>query len=179
MISLGKKSVIVINGQGQSGKDTAVSFVAEEYKVKSISEITPIKNIAKMAGWNGEKDDKSRKMLSDLKMLFVEYNNLPLKYALSEINKFLKSDKDVLFVHVREGEEIDKLKASSPIKVYTLLMKRTDEDFRQRVYGNSADDKVYDYEYDFTYVGNNKTREDLRISFMQYFKNEVVPIISK
>lgn len=174
MREIGFKSVIVINGQGQSGKDTVCGFVAEEYKARSISEITPIKELAKIAGWNGEKDDRSRKMLSDLKMLFVEYNDLPFNYAIKEIKKFLNSDDEILFIHIRECEEIEKIVKNSPVKTYTLLMKRTDEAYKQRVFGNASDDGVYDYNYDFSYVGNNKTKADLKVSFMKYFKEVVI-----
>ena len=49
------KTVIVINGQGGCGKDTICNIMAKYYKIKNISTVDPIKDIAKYAGWNGEK----------------------------------------------------------------------------------------------------------------------------
>lgn len=179
MSKLGKKVIIIINGKGASGKDTICKIVGKQYAVNVISEITPIKEIAKTAGWNGEKDDKSRKMLADLKALFVAYNNLPYNYAMEEIAKFSASQQEILFIHVREPEEIQKLVDNSPLPLFTLFVKRLDEDFTDRVYGNDADDRVEDYEYDFYYLGNNKNKEELEQSFMSFFASEILPRINK
>ena len=79
-----KKIVIIINGNGGAGKDTLCDFAGEVYDTMNISAITPIKEIAKANGWNGEKDAKSRKFLADLKQIFVEYNDLPCQYLENE-----------------------------------------------------------------------------------------------
>jgi adenylate kinase len=60
------KAVIIINGAGGVGKDTICDLAAKHFKVKNISSITPIKELAARCGWGGEKDDKARKFLSDL-----------------------------------------------------------------------------------------------------------------
>ena len=36
-----------------------------------ISSVDKVKEIARIAGWNGEKDDKGRKLLADLKAALV------------------------------------------------------------------------------------------------------------
>ena len=79
-----KKIVIIINGNGGVGKDTLCDFASEKYTVTNISAITPIKNIAYQFGWRGEKDQKSRKFLADLKKTFIEYNDLPYRYLVGE-----------------------------------------------------------------------------------------------
>ena len=61
------KAVIIINGAGGVGKDTLCDAAATSYKTRNISTITPIKEIAAQCGWNGAKDNKSRKFLSDMK----------------------------------------------------------------------------------------------------------------
>ena len=76
------KAVIVINGAGGVGKDTLCDLAAKHFKVRNISTITPIKELASMCGWDGRKDDKSRKFLSDMKRLTVEYNDFPNKNSL-------------------------------------------------------------------------------------------------
>ena len=51
------KTVLVINGEGGVGKDTLCDLAAKHFKVKNISSITPIKEIAAMCGWRGEKEE--------------------------------------------------------------------------------------------------------------------------
>lgn len=151
-----KKVVIVINGKGGSGKDTLCKIFSNKYyKAKIISAITPIKDIAKANGWNGEKDEKSRKFLSDLKRAFIEYNDLPNRYLLSEYQEFIK-DKEtkVLFVHIREVDEIKKFKQQINGDCVTLLIKRPSLD--SAIIGNDSDDKVDSMEYDYYFV-NDKT----------------------
>ena len=58
-----EKIVIIINGRGGVGKDTLCDLAAKHFKIKNISAITPIKEIAQNYGWNGQKDSKSRKFL--------------------------------------------------------------------------------------------------------------------
>ena len=72
-----KKTAIIING----GKDTLCDFVSKHIKIKKISSIAPILKIAKAGGWNGNKDDKSRKLLSDLKHLFTKYNGFIIQLS--------------------------------------------------------------------------------------------------
>ncbi len=62
---------------------------AKNYKTVNVSAITPIKEIASNYGWNGEKDAKSRKFLSDLKRAFADYNDLPTHYLYEEYKAFM------------------------------------------------------------------------------------------
>ena len=158
-----KKLVIVINGSGGVGKDTLCDFAAECYKVKNISSITPIKQIAERCGWDGTKDDKSRKFLSDLKLLCVEYNDYPTKWALAEYESFLNSDEEIMFVHIREPEEIAKFVAATSGVARTLLVRGGDR-MNKSCYGNASDDGVENYAYD-RYFLNDGTLEQARVGF--------------
>lgn len=150
-----KKTIIIINGAGGVGKDTLCDLCAKHFKVKNISSITPIKMIAKECGWGGEKDDKARKFLSDLKRTLVEYNDYPTTWALGEYNEFLTTDEEVMFVHIREAEEIKKLVERTGGAAKTLLIRGGDR-MKKTDYGNASDDLVEAYSYDFYYV-NDKT----------------------
>lgn len=172
-----RKTVIVINGQGGSGKDTVCNIMAKYYKVKNISTVDPIKNIARYAGWTGEKGDKARKMLADLKQVFIEYNDLPLNYVKQEMTKFESDENEIMFVHCREKEEIAKIVNCASIHIITLLIKRNDRFFQQKVYGNYADDAVEQYNYDFIYSGNNETTAELEKSFMNFFNQTIKPTL--
>ena len=104
------KLVIVINGSGGVGKDSICSIVGKHYSTMNISSVDPIKKIAFENGWDGRKNEKSRKFLADLKQLFVDFNDLPCKYLLDKYQEFLESNNEILFVHIREPEEISKFK---------------------------------------------------------------------
>ncbi len=169
------KTVIVINGQGGCGKDTICNIMAKYYKVKNISTVDPIKDIAKYAGWTGEKGDKARKMLADLKQVFIEYNDLPLNFVINEAEKFKADENDIMFVHCRENVEIEKIVKALSVKTITLLIRRKDKYFQQKVYGNAADDEVENYNYDYIYTGCNESIADLEISFMKFFEEAVKP----
>lgn len=171
------KVVIVINGQGGSGKDSVCRIVAKRFKVLNISTVDPIKDIAKYAGWGGEKTDVARKMLADLKQVFIAYNDLPLNYVIKMQREFLNGDSEIMFVHCREPEEIKKIVDNSLLKVKTLLIRRHDDAFvhKNKAFGNSADDDVENYEYDFVYDGNNDSIGELENDFNRFFDESVLP----
>lgn len=163
-----KKLVIIINGKGGVGKDTLCDFAGSHFKVKNVSAITPIKDIARQNGWNEEKDAKSRKLLADLKRVFIEYNDLPLKYLGEEYQKFLGSPEDIMFVHIREGEEIDKFKHIVEIPCVTLLVSRKQEGSMQ--WGNASDDNVDRYHYDYKY-DNDKSLPEAEKDFTEFLEH--------
>ena len=145
-----EKTVIIINGAGGVGKDTLCGMAGRHFKVRNVSSITPIKKIAEVyGGWNGEKDAKARKFLADLKRLFVEYNALPFRYLCEEYEKFMQGEDEILFVQIREGEEIEKFKNWVKTPCITLLITRFQID--QVLWGNSSDDNVGSFQYDHTF----------------------------
>ena len=140
-----KKQVFIINGSGGVGKDTFVTMVSESanYNVMNFSSIDKIKEIAKIIGWNGKKTEKDRKFLSDLKLLCSNYNNLPFNSMNKKVKDFINSENTMLFLHIREPEEIEKAKAAFGAK--TILVKR---DSIKQITSNMADSNVFNYEYD-------------------------------
>ncbi len=153
-----KKLVIVINGRGGVGKDTLCESLRIDYHVTNISAITPIKEIAKGYGWNGEKDERSRRFLANLKRVFAEYNDLPNRYLLNEYDKFASSDAQILCVHIREKDQIEKFVKSVTLPCITLLVKRNTELLGKK-YGNDADDGVEDYCYDYEFDNDDSIQE--------------------
>lgn len=145
-----KKLVIVINGRGGVGKDTLCEALRIDYHVTNISAITPIKEIARAYGWNGEKDERSRRFLANLKRVFVEYNDLPNRYLLNEYEKFASNDVEILCVHIREKDQIEKFVKSITLPCITLLVKRNTELLCKK-FGNDADDGVEEYCYDYEF----------------------------
>lgn len=176
------KLVIIINGKGGSGKDTICDILNKHYPVTNVSTITKVKRAARLIfGWDGvSKTDADRKFLSDLKDLWTEYNDGPFKYAMEQYHKFddkpSAAYKEILVIHVREPQEIDKLKKAIDhagyIRCVTLLVKsdRTEE----HDYGNHADDAVEAYPYSFVYHNDGPLNE-LDHDFMCFFYTCMVP----
>ena len=148
------KKIVIINGRGGVGKDSLIEKAAESgLEIMNISSIDPIKSLALEAGWNGIKDEKGRKFLSDLKFLCTGYNNLPQKYCCGKVGEFLRSDDDIMFIHIREPENIAATKTASialaetygvEAEVITMLVVREGAGAK----GNISDDSVENYHYD-------------------------------
>lgn len=148
------RQVVIINGNGGVGKDTFIDVLKRitlygEVKIWNHSSIDKIKEIAKMIGWNGVKDEKSRKLLSDLKVLCDDYNNMTFEDMKKKVLEFNNSDASLLFLHIREPHNIEVAKKA--FDALTVLVVR---DSVQKITSNASDEHVADYEYDFI-VDNN------------------------
>ncbi|HZK55522.1 MAG TPA: hypothetical protein VFC84_15220 [Desulfosporosinus sp.] len=167
-----RKTVIIINGIGGVGKDTICGIVSQLYSLTAISSIDPIKQIASLGGWSY--DDKSlagRKLLSDIKLAFVCYNDLPNKYLLDEYKKFLKDKHEILFVHIREPEEINKFRRCVKVNCISLLIKSPRINIGK--FGNPSDDCVENYQYDYIY-NNIKPLSELSDDFLIFFSKIIL-----
>jgi hypothetical protein len=164
-----KKTVIVINGAGGVGKDTMCNLASKHFKVRNISTITPIKELASLAGWDGRKDDKSRRFLSDLKQLCVDYNDFPTNWAKGIFDEFMQTDEDILFVHIREPEEIAKFIKATNGFAKALLVRGGDR-MKKSHYGNRSDDEVENYKYDY-YFYNDKSLDVAEKELCQLLKD--------
>jgi len=149
--------IIIINGQGGSGKDQFIEYVQEEFDfgmVNNLSSVDRVKEAAELLGWDSVKDEHGRLFLSELKKLSTEFYNGPISYLVEFIDVLPKTHH--IFVHIREPEEIDKFKSWYP-DAKTMLVER----FGERVLGNVSDDRVANYNYDY-YVDNTKGLFELK-----------------
>lgn len=149
----------VLNGVATSGKGFFVDQVKKFVDVYYISSVDIIKDVCKQLGWNGEKDDKSREGLSELKKLSIKYFDHPFNYVKSELNKFMtkySSNNFLFFVDVREPEEIDRLKKELGFKTILIKNNRVNH-----IPNNDADKYVENYNYDYI-IENNGTEEDMK-----------------
>lgn len=164
--------IILINGFAQSGKDTFVQLCQKELRygtIENISTVDLIKKAAFLLGWNGVKDDKGRKFLSDLKDTANLYSDLSSKYIKETIENSIKLNKTkyetkAIFVHAREPEEIDKLKKE--FNAITLLIRNNRI---EPVISNHADRNVENYKYDYI-VNNNGSILDLTKEAVKFMK---------
>lgn len=181
MIENKDKLIIIINGKGGSGKDTCVEFVQDAYPklVFNVSAIDPIKRAAMKIGWAGAKTDKDRKFLADLKALSTEYNDYCTRYILDQIEIFRVTNQKFMFIHCREPENIRKIELAltyCPIKHVTLLIKRTETE--NRTYGNTSDDNVEDFSYDYTFFNSSDNIDMFKYLFMDFFEDSVCSFIN-
>ncbi len=171
---MSKPLVIIINGAGGVGKDTICDILGNHYATYVYSSITPIRTAASVLGWGGEKTQKARKFLSDLKDISIAYNNLPFQYMAEKLEEVEEEDALVIF-HIREPKEIDKFKWYAIHTGYmckTLLIKSKRA---QRDYGNHADDDVELYGYDMIYQNDGRL-EDMEGEFMKFWTQEMVAL---
>lgn len=140
----------------RSGKDTFVEFCSKYAKVRNYSSVDYIKIIARLLGWNVEKDERSRKFLSDLKDLSTEYNDGPVLKMEEQIRLAEKEGMDFIFLHMREPSEIAKCKKL--FNAETIFIQNPNVPI---ISSNEADKNVFNYYYDYT-IHNDGTLEDFQ-----------------
>lgn len=159
-----EKKVIVINGSGGVGKDTFVEFCREFTGVKNISSVDKVKEAAKvLVNWDGNKDEKSRKLLVDLKQLSIDYNNYPMTYIKDQIEEFKNDEnQNLMFIHIREISEIEKVKNEFDVKTLLITSNRV-----EKITSNTSDANVDKYKYDY-YISNDGTLDEFKIKAKQF-----------
>lgn len=155
------KKVIVINGSGGVGKDTFIDLFTERMnfyglKVDRFSSVDKVKELAMLAGWDGAKDEKSRKFLSDLKFLTSEFCDMPFLSMKQRYEYFCSSYNSVLFLHIREPKEIER--ACKEFSAISLLITNSNV---PQIISNEADGNVFNYYYNFI-IDNSGTLEELK-----------------
>lgn len=166
------KTIYIINGFPRSGKDTfmdrcVLQFSECGFITKKHSTVDTVKTIATLMGWNGEKTTENREMLSELKDFYTKYFDGPLKEIQ---NLMLDTPVDILFVAMREPEEIRKTCEWGNlvgIKVRPILIRGTRE---ERDHNSHSDIKVLDFDYGLVF-NNDSSIEDFHKkidSFVDY-----------
>lgn len=181
-LRLWKSNIFVVNGAPGAGKDTFCNFVKEQMApgyCMTISTVDKVKEIAKECGWDGEKDPKSRKFLSDLKDLLTEWGEVPIKDVIWKINNYefyfnqlyLDSSTACIFVMAREPSDIYTLTHLLP-NCRSLIVRN--EKAEAQPTSNHADADILYYDYDLE-VDNNgdlgELREQAR-TFIYYYNLE-------
>lgn len=164
-----RTKVVIINGKPQSGKDTFCKYAQgycdddESANTLIISSVDPLKEMLTQLGWDGTKTDKIRDMLMDMKQLWVQNQDGPTMFLFNNILEFHKActgEDNIVFVHIREPEEIKKLVnalngfESMGIDVISLLVIRKGGEGtpNQPAETRKSDDEalINSYEYDVT-----------------------------
>lgn len=164
-----RTKVVIINGKPQSGKDTFCKYAQgycdddESANTLIISSVDPLKEMLTQLGWDGTKTDKIRDMLMDMKQLWVQNQDGPTMFLFNNILEFHKActgEDNIVFVHIREPEEIKKLVnaltgfESMGIDVISLLVIREggEDTPNQPAETRRSDNEalINSYEYDVT-----------------------------
>ena len=90
------------------------------------------------------------------------YNDCSFQSMREKVSEFYNSEADILFLHIREPEEIER--AKKEFNAHTLLIIRNSVD---QVKSNHADANVFDYDYEFT-VLNDGDLTDLAIRAKEF-----------
>ena len=171
--------VIIINGKGGAGKDLFVELCQNFYDpIYSFSTVYDIKLLARFAGWDEQKDERGRRLLSDLKEVMTNYNDFPFTKTVNKVKAATKrhnalypnGNEPIIFIHCREPKEIQRLVDYFNAKTLLIIRK----DIEDKHYGNESDDNVMDYKYDHICY-NNGNKEDLKNTaehFMFVITNE-------
>ena len=175
-MNIQQPNVFLINGYRGTGKDEFVKIFSEfaDFRVINLSTIDPVKDIAKLMGWNGKKEDKDRNFLADLKKLWVNYNDELNNQIIERIFEHVPDNSGtVVFVHVREPEQIELLtnlisNNKQRVWVSTIFINRPDA--RTNLPTNSADTEVENYIYDFI-VDNTSSIDYFRNTTLEFMKN--------
>lgn len=163
------RKIIIINGMGGSGKDSFVKACQNiDPTIENISSVNYVKQVAHELGWDGVKDTKGRRFLSDLKMALSAYNDAPFIMTIKDIEDY---DKDAtVFVHIRESDDILKYKAYFEHNgdiVTTVLINNSRV---TPITSNLADADVYNSSYDWI-IDNEGSLDDLAESAKFFLKN--------
>lgn len=150
------KLVFVVNGKPRAGKDTFAMILNRYMDVYKYSAVTKVKEIATLCGWDGQKEERDRKFLHELKMLTSEYSDMSHQDVVNEINKYRNGEieADVFVVDVREPEDIKRL--VEEVGAITVFIENNNV---PAITSNAADANVENFEYDFVIPNNGTMKE--------------------
>ena len=150
------KLVFVVNGKPRAGKDTFAMILNRYMDVYKYSSVTKVKEIATLCGWDGQKEERDRKFLHELKMLTSEYSDMSHQDVVNEINKYRNGEieADAFVVDVREPEDIKRL--VEEVGAITVFIENNNV---PAITSNAADANVENFEYDFVIPNNGTMKE--------------------
>lgn len=103
--------ILYLMGGKRTGKDTFSNELNKYIRTEQISVVDKVKEIAKkMFGWDGEKDEKGRKLLSDLKDAWDTYNDGTILEVENWLERKKETNTKVACIQVREYHSIEKMK---------------------------------------------------------------------
>ena len=163
--------VVIVNGMPECGKTTAQEICRDTLKLINWncvikSSVEWVKEIATFAGWDGTKNDKNRKFLSDLKAVLTSWDDAVLNHLIREVDYYhYTGDNHVIFIDIREPYEIEKAKEA--FNAATLIVRRPQVECNH--YNNDSDMGVFNFKYDYT-IWNDRGIEGLTAECVAFLK---------
>lgn len=103
------KILVLVSGKAGSGKDTVGEYLVEKFGFRRYAFADRLKEIAREVGWNGEKDEKGRRLLQELGSVVRRYDlDIWVNIVLDEIKK--NNGKKVVITDCRYVNEYQKAK---------------------------------------------------------------------
>lgn len=164
MVKIMTKKIVVINGAGGVGKDQFCNYCDLYVPTYVISTVDKVKEAYRLLGWNNEKSELHRKALSDIKDIGTKNLDHPYTFIKAQIELFNSSDHDLMFVHTREPDEIERF--AKEFGCITLLIKNPRI---KSITSNHADAEVENYNYDYI-IDNDGTLDELNIKAKEFIK---------
>jgi hypothetical protein len=182
-----KTTIVLISGKAHAGKSTAKDIIMEEIRKlpdlagMSYSFANPLKYIAKaFLGWNGEKDNKGRKLLQDIGRVGREYDeNIWCRHLLNQLDKSraMFPENFVIVDDWRYPNEFSFFKSNPVFDVVSIrvfgrggLEGELAEDTSETSLPNYVNGTVYKDYYDYV-VDNSGTIEQLESNIREIFES--------
>lgn len=164
-----KKTIFIVNGYNNVGKDTFVDYLSEKKDVVHYSIIDICRNTLRELGVDVDnKTSEMRKNLSDFKVL-LETWDIPFKDVKSLVDNFNDGslECDILCIDMRECKDIEKaVREFKNVKTILITNNRIEQ-----ITSNIADANVNEYKkYDYI-LPNNGTLDE--------FKNNIDAVLNK
>lgn len=157
---MNKHKIFIVNGAPTSGKTTFENICREYTNIQIMSIIDPVKELAKKTGiWNGEKTNKARTFLSNFKDILTQYDDLPMKQLVKDIN----TDYIPTMIDMREPQDITRFKYlyEDIFDIKTVIVRRQNDTEIAAAASNHADKEIFEYNYDIT-IFNYGSLDELR-----------------
>lgn len=159
--------VVVINGSGGVGKDTFVNEFSGMFPylyVRSASAIDETARIATLCGWKGQKSERDRKFLYELKCALDNWDDVSMKHMKKIVDQYRGSNiVQVLFLHVRKPSEIERCVREFNATTILITNSRVPP-----ITSNGADSSVFSFNYDYV-IRNDDTLDSLREKAARYY----------
>ena len=174
-----KPIVIIVNGYAGAGKDTFCEIGHQHYICATLSTVDTVKDLALQMGWDKEKTEENRNMLSALKDFYTEWFDGPFKeivYCITYETTYNESnppagETQFIFLHIREPKEIQRVTSwcdDNDIQLHTVYIQS--DKAEEQTHGNHADNNVRNMIYDI-YIHNNGSLDLFRMNTLSVLRD--------
>jgi len=144
-----------ISGKQRVGKDTVASYLTLRYGFVRLANADYLKKISKKVGWNGQKDEKGRKLLQHLGVIVRDYDpNFWVNYVMKQMKKLEKQgEQKFVITDVRFKNEAEAIKAQEGMLVRVVRDTGIED-------GHVSEVELDEYKFDAT-IDNNGDYDEL------------------